>query len=374
VTTQEDPSQVGADPALAGPDRPDPVLAGPDRSDPVPAGPDRGDAGGSGAAPDRAVGRHWQVPAALAVGLAVLGGVCSAGQSTVNGGLAERVGSPVVAGLVSNGIGTFLLVVAALTLPPVRAGLRRLRDQVRSGGADRLRWWQYLGGIFGALFVAVVALTVPVLGVALVTVTQVCGTTLGGVVTDKFGLGPAGRLPVTVVRLGSAMLAVVAVAVAQLGRPLGQVSAGLLALVLLVGAGLSVQSALNGRVNGVARNVGSASLVNAAVGTSALVLAGIGFGAAGRIPAPAWPGDWWLYLGGAFSIVIVGTSLVAVRTLGVLRSGLGFSAGQMVGALVLDALVPGMARPTGWLVAGAALTLLAVLLSGLAVRRRSPAS
>jgi drug/metabolite transporter (DMT)-like permease len=125
VTTQEDPSQVGADPALAGPDRPDPV----------PAGPERGDAGGSGAAPDRAVGRHWQVPAALAVGLAVLGGVCSAGQSTVNGGLAERVGSPVVAGLVSNGIGTFLLVVAALTLPPVRAGLRRLRDQARSGPA-----------------------------------------------------------------------------------------------------------------------------------------------------------------------------------------------------------------------------------------------
>src|SRR5205807_2309308 len=117
------------------------------------------------------------------VGLAVLGGVCSAGQSTVNGGLSERVGSPIVAGLVSNGIGTCLLVLAALTLPPVRAGLRRLRDQARTGGS-RLRWWQYLGGIFGALFVAVVALTVPVLGVALVTVTQVCGTTLGGVVTD----------------------------------------------------------------------------------------------------------------------------------------------------------------------------------------------
>jgi transporter family-2 protein len=328
------------------------------------------------AAPARAgaAGRHWHIPAAVAVGLAVLGGVCSAGQSTVNGGLSERVGSPIVAGLVSNGIGTFLLVVAALTLPPVRAGLRRLRDQARSGGSGepgRLRWWQYLGGIFGALFVAVVALTVPVLGVALVTVTQVCGTTLGGVVTDKIGLGPAGRLPVSVVRLGSAMLAVIAVAIAQLGRPLGQVSAWLLALVLLAGAGLSVQSALNGRVNGVARNVGSASLVNATVGTTALVLAGIGFGAAGRVPAPAWPGDWWLYLGGVLSIVIVGTSLVAVRTLGVLRSGLGFSAGQMVGALVLDALVPGMARPTGWLVAGATLTLLAVLLSGLAVRSRA---
>lgn len=367
MTTDEDRAQAGAAGAPTG---------APASTRPAGAVADgaAGDTGGSGAA-----GRHWHVPAAVAVGLAVLGGVCSAGQSTVNGGLSERVGSPVVAGLVSNGIGTFLLVVAALTLPPVRAGLRRLRDQARSGGPGgpggpgRLRWWQYFGGIFGALFVAVVALTVPVLGVALVTVTQVCGTTLGGVVTDKIGLGPAGRLPVSVVRLGSAMLAVIAVAIAQLGRPLGQVSAGLLALVLLAGAGLSVQSALNGRVNGVARNVGSASLVNATVGTSALVLAGIGFGAAGRIPAPVWPGDWWLYLGGVLSIVIVGTSLVAVRTLGVLRSGLGFSAGQMVGALVLDALVPGMARPTGWLVAGAVLTLLAVLLSGLAVRRRAPA-
>jgi transporter family-2 protein len=328
------------------------------REDPAQLKPPATGTAPAGAGP----GRHWHVPAAVAVGLALLGGFASAGQSTVNGGLSERVGSPVVAGLVSNGIGTALLLVGALTLPPVRAGLRRLR-------ADRLPWWQYLGGIFGALFVAVVALTVPVLGVALVTVTQVCGTTLGGVVTDKIGLGPAGRLPVSVVRLGSAALAVVAVAIAQLGRPLGQVSFGLLALVLLVGAGLSVQSALNGRVNGVARNVGSASLVNALVGTSALVLAGVGFGAAGRLPAPVWPGDWWLYLGGVLSILIVGSSLVAVRTLGVLRSGLGFSAGQMVGALVLDALVPGMARPTGWLVTGAVLTLGAVLLSGLATRR-----
>lgn len=367
MTTQDDPPQAatatrpGDGPAGAG------------------AGAGAEAEAGAAARGGAAAGRHWHVPALLAVGIAVLGGVCSAGQSTVNGGLSERVGSPIVAGLVSNGIGTLLLVLAALTLPPVRAGLRRLRDQYRSGGSGvaggsgRLRWWQYLGGICGALFVAVVALTVPVLGVALVTVTQVCGTTLGGVVTDKIGLGPAGRLPVTVVRLGSAMLAVIAVGVAQLGRPLGQVSAWLLALVLLAGAGLAVQSALNGRVNGVARNVGSASLVNAVVGTSALVLAGIGFGATGQIPAPAWPGEWWLYLGGAFSIVIVGSSLVAVRALGVLRSGLGFSAGQMVGALVLDALVPGMARPTGWLVGGAALTLVAVLLSGLAVRRRATA-
>src|SRR5438874_659843 len=97
MTTQEDPPQPTTAPA-------GPVVGG--------AGP--------------AEGRHWHVPAGVAVGLAVLGGVCSAGQSTVNGGLSERVGSPIVAGLVSNGIGTLLLVLGALTLPPVRAGLRRL--------------------------------------------------------------------------------------------------------------------------------------------------------------------------------------------------------------------------------------------------------
>ncbi|MGA8112642.1 MAG: DMT family transporter [Actinocatenispora sp.] len=330
---------------------PDPPVAA---TEPVGAGPPApaADRPGTGLLPP---------PVALAV--AVVGGVGSAVQGVVNGGLAERVGTPVVAALISNGVGTTLLLLGACTFPSVRAGLRRLPG---SG----LRWWQYLGGVCGALFVAGSALTVPILGVALVTVVLVCGTSLGGILTDRIGLGPTGRLPVTPVRLISALAAVAAVGIAQLGRPVGQVALGLVVFVLVLGLGLSVQSALNGRLMQTARNVGSASLVNALVGTTVLVVATGVFGAAGRLPVTGLTGDWWLYLGGVLSLVVVGANLLSVRSLGVLRTGLAFVAGQLVGALVLDAVVPGQVRPTGWLIVGVLLTLGAVLLSGVATARR----
>lgn len=300
-----------------------------------------------------------QLPVPAAVAVALLGGACSAAQGVVNGALAERIGTPVLAGLVSNGLATVLLVLAALAFRPVRVGLRRLRHR-------RLRGWEYLGGACGALFVAGSALTVPVLGVAMVTVIQVCGTSVGGIVTDRIGLGPAGRLPVSPVRLGSAALAVVAVAIAQLGRPVGRVGLGLVAFVLLLGLGLAVQSALNGRLNLVARNVGSASLVNAVVGTTALALATGGFAAAGRLAPHPPGGTWWLYLGGVLALVVTGANLVAVRTLGVLRTGLAVVAGQLVGGLLLDRFVPGGARPGLPVLLGAVLTVAAVLLAGVA--------
>lgn len=298
------------------------------------------------------------LPAPAAVAVAMLGGACAAAQGVVNGGLAEHLGTPVLAALVSNGVATALLGLAALALRPVRDGLRRL-------WRDRPRWWQYLGGMCGALFVACSALAVPVLGVALVTVVQVCGTGLGGVATDRAGLGPTGRLPVTPVRVAAAGLAIVAVAVAQLGRPVGELTLGLVGLVLLAGLGLAVQQALNGRVNQVARNVGSASLVNAVVGTGALLLATGGFAAAGGLrPHPAGAAGWWLYLGGLAAVVVTGAGLTAVRVLGVLRTGLALVAGQLVGGLALDTLVPGQARPSPAVLVGAVLTVAAVLLSG----------
>lgn len=302
------------------------------------------------------------LPAPAAVAIALVGGACSAAQGMVNGALAQRIGTPVLAALISNGLATLLLLVAACALPAVRAGLRRLRH-------DRLRPWQYLGGAFGALFVAGSALTVPILGVAMVTVVQVCGTSIGGIVTDRIGLGPTGRLPVSPVRLGSAALAVVAVAVAQLGRPVGQVAVGLVGFVLLLGLGLAVQSALNGRVNLVARDVGSASLVNALVGTTVLSLATGVFGAFGALPAHPPGGTWWLYLGGVLALVVTGANLLAIRTLGVLRTGLAVVAGQLVGGLLLDRFVPGGAHPTPTVLVGAALTVAAVLLSGVASGR-----
>lgn len=298
----------------------------------------------------------------MSVGVAALSGASSAAQALINGRLGEHLGSPVTAAMVSNGLATVILLIATAASRSVRDGLRRV-------WRHRLSWWCYLGGSLGALSVAGTALAAPVLGVALFTLVQVCGLSMGGMVTDGVGLGPTGRVPVSAPRLAGAGLAVVAVAVAELGQPIGHVALGMLAFVFVLGAGRATQSALNGRVGTVALNVGAASLVNAVVGTTVLGLAGGLFAAADRLPFHGWPGSWWEYTGGALALVVTGAILIAVRSIGVLRTGLAALAGQLVGALVLDAMVPGEPRPTGWLVLGSALIALAVLLSGAATRR-----
>ena len=82
------------------------------------------------------------------------------------------------------------------------------------------------------------------------------------------------------------------------------------------------------------------------------------------------PGQWYLYLGGPIGATFVGVAAVVVRRTGVLRLGLAVVAGQVVGALALDLAVPvtstGIATTT---VVSAALTLVAVAVSGLGVRR-----
>jgi transporter family-2 protein len=321
---------------------------------------------GSAAAPRPAATGQHILPVPLAVAVSLAGGACSAAQALVNGRLGDRVGSPITAALVSNGLATVVLLALAVAFRSMRSGLR----QVKSA---RLPWWQYLGGALGALAVAGAALAAPVLGVALFTVVQVCGTSMGGIATDRVGLGPMGRLPVTAIRLASALVAIAAVAVAQLGRPVGHIAIGMLAFVLVLGLCRPIQVALNGRITAAAANVGSASLVNALLGTGTLVVAFAAFRLTGHLRFGAWPSGWWLYLGGLLALIVTGANMVTVQSIGVLRTGLSALAGQIIGGLVLDALVPGAVRPTGWLFFGAALTMTAALAAGLG-RQRARAS
>lgn len=306
---------------------------------------------------------HRVLPVPAAIGVSLLGGACSAAQAEVNGGLADRVGSPITAALVSNGLATVILVLAAASFVSIRSGLWRVRRA-------RLPWWQYAGGALGALSVAGAALAAPVLGVALFTVVQVCGTSVGGMASDRIGLGPGRRLPVSGARLAAAGLATVAVAVAQLGRPIGHIAIGVVAFVLVLGLCRPVQVALNGRVIAAAGHVGSSSLVNAVVGTGALIVAGVAFRLTGHLPFDGWPGQWWVYLGGLLALVVTGANMLTVQAIGVLRTGLCALAGQITGGLVLDSLVPGAVRPTAWLIVGASLTMIASLVAGARRRRK----
>lgn len=300
---------------------------------------------------------------ALALTAAVASGALVALQQRVNGELGVRLHDALLAAVVSFATGLVAVVAVVLARPAARAAVSRVRD---------VPWWTRLGGLGGASLVAVGAAATPRIGVALLTVGLVAGQTTGGLVVDRAGLGPGGSHLLTAPRIAGALLCVVAVALASAGRDARAVEP--LLLVLVVGAGflIAVQQALNGRVRRVTGDAGVATLVNFVVGTAALLLAFALAVAVRGLPAGEWPGPdrWYLYLGGPIGAGFVAVAAVVVRRLGVLRLGLAVVAGQLVGALVVDLAVPateaGIAVPT---VIGAALTLVAVGISGLGVRR-----
>jgi transporter family-2 protein len=301
------------------------------------------------------------LPAPVALGLAGVGGVAAAAQAAANGELGQRAGGAPLAALVNTGSGLVILLLALAVVPSMRAGVAALRR-------TRLPWWTYAGGLLGGSFILIAAYAVPVVGVSLFTIAQVAGGSFGGLGVDRAGLAPLGRLPLTGGRLAAAALAVAAVTLAQVGSPPGRLALGLVVLSVAAGAAIAVQSALNGRVS-VASGTGVAALLNF---STAIVLVGVAAGVASSWPRD-WPGEWYLYVGGVLGVALVLTLVVSVRAVGVLRSGLALVAGQLAGALLLDALA-GVRRVDWALVAGAALTVVAVAISGRGARRTGAAT
>ena len=300
----------------------------------------------------------------LALAAAVASGALVAVQARVNAGLAEALDDPLLAAVVSFGTGLVVVLLVVLARPGARRAWGRVRD---------VPWWVRLGGLGGATLVAVGAFAAPEIGVALLTVGIVAGQTTGGLLVDKAGIGPGGAHALSLPRVGGAVLCLVAVAISVLGKGAGDASALLLVLTVLAGLLISVQQALNGRVRRQTGDAGVATLVNFLVGMTALVatyalvhVARTGWDATG------WPGvdEWWLYTGGPLGATFVAVAAVIVRVLGVLRLGLAVIAGQLFGAILLDLGVPaaehGVAAAT---LAGAALTFVAIGVTGLGARR-----
>lgn len=267
-------------------------------------------------------------------------GALTAYQSRINGELAVATGNGVQAAVVSFGSGWLILTVLVLIGARFREGLRRVGAAVRE---RRMPWWQLIGGIFGGFFVGVQSVTVPLIGVAVFTVAVVAGQSGSSLVVDRAGFGPAGRQPVSPARVLSAILAVVAVAIAVSDRfdafTLGAIWP--VAVAVLAGALIAFQQAINGRVGAVAHQPISAAFVNFTLGFAVLGLAfGLAWAASDVDPGPLPEGPWWVYTGGAVGVAFIATAAWVVQRLGVLLFVLLSVSGQLIGALILDLVAP----------------------------------
>ena len=291
-----------------------------------------------------------------AIALTILAGGAISLQSYLNGRLGAEVGSATIAAAINNMVAFFAtlgIVLATRALPRARARLAAL---------GRPPAWQFLGGLGGAALVLVSATAAPEVGVALLTVALVCGSTGGSLPVDAAGLGPAGPRPITFPRVAGVLLAIVATAISALGAR-SDPDVLLLGLALAAGLGMSLQAAANGQLARATGEPWAASLVNVVVGFAVLGVVAVVTLATSSLDG--LPGNPLLYPGGLLGAFVVVVGATAVQTLGVLRLGLAMVAGQMAGALIVDLVAPAPGEAvTAATVIGVVLTMVAVAISG----------
>ncbi|WP_285320494.1 DMT family transporter [Pseudarthrobacter sp. lyk4-40-TYG-27] len=324
-----------------------------------------------------------RLPVLAGLPLAVGAGLAIPVQGRINGALGARLNDGIAAAVVSFSTGLLVMILISLVLPRGRAGLAAILPAVRTRAFPRI---YVLAGAIGALFVFAQSFTVGLLGVALFTVATVTGQTVSGLLVDRLGIGPAGKKSVTGIRIIGCVLTIAAVAWAVSPR-FGGGGAGtgadpaalLVPLLLPVAAGflMSFQQAMNGTATVHYGTPIAATLVNFVAGTIVLWAAfAVKLAVAG--PGNPLPADWWYYLGGPMGCVFIGLGALLVRSLGVLVTGLGMIAGQLLGSLALDLVLPApgtVVAPAT--VLGTLLTLGAIILATLpwprgALRGRRP--
>ena len=139
--------------------------------------------------------------AILPVLLVIFAGGMIAVQAPTNAMLAKAGGSPVLAALISFAVGTVALFAAWLA-----SGNRP--QAVTFGG---LPWYAWLGGLYGATYVAVAAYAAPRIGLASLITIGIAGQIAMALWLDHIGALGLPREPVSLGRLLGAALVIAGV-------------------------------------------------------------------------------------------------------------------------------------------------------------------
>lgn len=139
--------------------------------------------------------------------LALLAGGMVALQAPTNVMLSRAGGSPVLAALISFAIGTAsLLAVWAVS------GNRPALSPFAA-----LPWYAWLGGVYGAIFVAVATYAAPRIGLASLITLGIAGQIVVALWLDHLGALGLPRVPVSPTRVAGALLVVVGAVLVRRG-------------------------------------------------------------------------------------------------------------------------------------------------------------
>jgi bacterial/archaeal transporter family-2 protein len=136
--------------------------------------------------------------AMLPILLVFVAGGMIAVQAPTNAMLAKAGGSPVLAALISFAVGTvaLLAVWSASNNRPALASFAGLP------------WYAWIGGLYGATFVAVAAYAAPRIGIASLITIGIAGQIAMALCLDHFGALGLPREPINLGRIGGALLVI----------------------------------------------------------------------------------------------------------------------------------------------------------------------
>ncbi|WP_424193578.1 DMT family transporter [Ampullimonas aquatilis] len=128
--------------------------------------------------------------------LVVIAGISVAIQQVLNANLRAHIGSTWWAGFTSYFVGVMVMLIIALTTSPIT----RLTDAFNNTSS----WYTWIGGLFGAIFIAICILMIPKLGATTTIVLIVVGQMVGSMTLDHFGLFGLSEQPMTMLKLTGA--------------------------------------------------------------------------------------------------------------------------------------------------------------------------
>lgn len=117
-------------------------------------------------------------------------------QAGINGLLAKQVSSVMCAALVSFGVGTVALLTVVLAQ----------RDLPSLTALKGVQWWQWCGGLLGAVFIATAAFAGPRIGALLFMVLVLAGQLSMAVMLDHFGWVGYREAPVSLMKVAGLLL------------------------------------------------------------------------------------------------------------------------------------------------------------------------
>lgn len=268
----------------------------------------------------------------------ILAGTLSPMQSAVNGELGHWLNDGNACAVISFASGLVVMFFIIMAKKETRQQFASIPSLIKQ---RKIPLWNWFAGLCGAIVVFSEGASASALGVATFQTALISALILSGLLCDRFGIGVSEKKYFTSYRIIGAIFAVVATVFVV--SPQWRSTSFILLAILPFMAGLLAgwQPAGNAKVAEATGSMLVSITWNFIVGFTVLGIALLVRISLGHVSFQL-PDTWWMYLGGPLGLMSIGLMAILVRGLGLLMLGVASTAGQLLGSVLIDVLIPAL--------------------------------